>query len=132
MMQNLSVAIIVVEALDACKGIDEFIHQGLQHVDNVKGVTVCTLCTGRNNCSLGKPIGTLVPCRIALEQNIKRDIEANVAVQVEHRFKARKLQVRSAELKAGRRARVSSSLMEGVSGWEALHHAGYSLRLTAE
>lgn len=99
MMQNLSVATIVVEAQDACKDIKEFLHQGLEHIDNVKCVTVCTLCTGRNNCSLGKSIRALVPCRVALEQNITRDIKAYVAVQAEYRFKARRLQVRSAGLK---------------------------------
>lgn len=95
-MQNISVATIVVEALDASKGIEEFIHQGLEHIDNMKGVTVCT---GRNNCSLGKTNGVLAPCRTTLEKNITRDIEAYVAVQVEYRSRALKLQVRSAELK---------------------------------
>lgn len=100
MIQKFSVVSIIIDALDECKDVEEFIHQGLEHIINEKsGIIVRILCTGRNNYSLERTIGVLASYRIALEQNVTSDIEAYVADQVEYRSKARKLKVRSAELK---------------------------------
>ena len=61
-MIHFSVVTIVIDALDECKDIDEFVHQGLDHIINVQGVTVRILCigsqplfTGENNRSHGIP-----------------------------------------------------------------------------
>lgn len=100
MIENFSVVTIIIDALDECKDVEEFTHQGLEHIINAKGgITVRVLCTGRNNYSLERTIGVLALYRIALEQNVTSDIEAYVADQVEYRSKARKLKIRSAELK---------------------------------
>lgn len=100
MIESFPVIIIVIDALDECKDVEEFVHQGLEHIINVKGgLTVRILCTGRNDYSLERTIGELASYGIALEQHVTEDIEAYVADQVEYRSKARKLKVRSAELK---------------------------------
>lgn len=100
MIQKFSLVNIIIDALDESKAIEEFVHQGLEHIINVEGgVTVRILCTGRNNYSLERTVGVLASYRIALEQNVTGDIEAYVAYQVEYRSKARKLKVRSVELK---------------------------------
>lgn len=100
MIQNFSLVNIIIDALDESKDTEEFVHKGLEPIINVEGgATVRILCTGRNNYSLERTIGVLASHRIALEQNVTSDIEAYVAYQVEYRSKARKLKVRSVELK---------------------------------
>lgn len=99
-IQNFSTVIIVIDALDECGDVEEFVYQGLEHIlISVKDVTVRILCTGRNNYALERTIGVLASYRIALEHNVTGDIQAYVADQVEYRSKARKLKIRSAELK---------------------------------
>lgn len=98
-IQKFSAVIIVIDALDECKDTEEFIHHGLEKIINVKGVVIRILCTGRNDYLLERTVGVLASYRVALENNVTSDIEAYVADQVEYRSKARKLKVRSAELK---------------------------------
>lgn len=99
MIQYFSAITIVIDALDECKDIEEFIHRGLEHIINVKDVTIRILSTGRNNYLLERTIGVLASYRIALEHNAASDIEEYVADEVDIRSKTRKLKVRSAELK---------------------------------
>ncbi|KAL1882218.1 hypothetical protein Daus18300_000704 [Diaporthe australafricana] len=99
MIQYFSAITIVIDALDECKDIEEFIHQGLEHIFAVKDVTIRILTTGRNNYSLERTIAVLASYRIALEHNVASDIEEYVADEVDIRCKTRKLKVRSAELK---------------------------------
>lgn len=99
MIQNFSAVTITIDALDECKDTEEFIHHGLEKIINVKGVVIRILCTGRNDYLLERTIGVMASYRVALENNVTRDIETFVADQVEYRSKTRKLKVRSAELK---------------------------------
>ncbi|KAJ0108932.1 nkyrin repeat protein [Diaporthe amygdali] len=99
MTQSFDVVTVVIDALDECKDIEEFTHQGLEHIISVKDVTVRVLTTGRNNYLLERTIGMLASYRITLEDEVVSDIEAYVTDQVEYRSKARKLKVRSTELK---------------------------------
>jgi hypothetical protein len=79
MIQTFSVVTTVIDALDECKDIDEFVNQGLDHIINVRGVTVRILCTGRSNYSLERTIGVMASYRVALEHNVTSDIHAYVA-----------------------------------------------------
>jgi hypothetical protein len=96
--QKFVLVTIVIDALDECKELDEFV-RGLQHFIAVTNVTIHMLITGRNDYSLEKSVGALATYRIALEQNIKSDINAFVTDEVNSRIKARKLKIRSHHLK---------------------------------
>jgi hypothetical protein len=96
--QKFLLVTIVIDALDECKELDEFV-RGLKHFIAVTNVTIRMLITGRNDYSLEKSVGALATYRIALEQNIKNDINAFVADEVNSRIEARKLKIRSHQLK---------------------------------
>lgn len=99
MIHHFTVVYIAIDALDECKDVDEFVHQGLESIVNTEDVTIRLLCTGRNTKSLERTVGRLAAYRVALEQHITNDIETYVTDQVKSRVKARKLKVRFKALK---------------------------------
>lgn len=96
--QKFLLVTIVIDALDECKELDKFV-KGLQRFITVTNATIRMLITGRNDYSLEKSVGALATYRIALEQNIKNDINAFVTDEVNSRIEARKLKIRSHHLK---------------------------------
>jgi len=96
--QKFLLVTIVIDALDECIELDEFV-RGLEHLIAVTNTTIRMLITGRNDYSLEKSVGALATYRIALEQNIESDINAFVTDEVNSRIEARKLKIRSHDLK---------------------------------
>ncbi|MCJ1430953.1 hypothetical protein MMC27_000303 [Xylographa pallens] len=96
--QNFRQVTIVIDALDECKKLDEFVG-GLKHLMAITSLTIRMLTTGRNDYSLENSIGALATHRIALEQNVQNDINAFVTHEVNSRIEARKLKIRSRDLK---------------------------------
>jgi hypothetical protein len=96
--QNFPLVTIVIDALDECKEIDEFVG-GLKHLIDDTDITIRMLITGRNDYSLERSVGVFATYRIALEQNIKNDINAFVTDEVNSRIETRKLKIRSDDLK---------------------------------
>ncbi|KAL9110201.1 MAG: hypothetical protein Q9227_005262 [Pyrenula ochraceoflavens] len=95
--QMLSDLYVVIDALDECKRPDEFVN-GLRHFMTTSD-TARVLITGRNDYSLGHSIHDFSMHRIALEQNVESDISAFVAYEINARIDARKLKIRSPDLK---------------------------------
>ena len=97
MSKKFSVLYVVIDALDESKNPDEFV-RGLRSLTAVAD-TVRMLITGRNNYSLDRLVGAIATHRIVLEQNIANDIKAFVTFEVDARIMARKLKIRSADLR---------------------------------
>ncbi|KAL9618968.1 MAG: hypothetical protein Q9160_006362 [Pyrenula sp. 1 TL-2023] len=89
---------IVVDALDECNDLAEFT-KGISHLLSVSNTIVRVLATGRSEYSLEVAVGSLATHRITLEQNISSDIHVFVVDQVHSLIEARKLKIRSLELK---------------------------------
>ncbi|MCJ1377478.1 hypothetical protein MMC17_000573 [Xylographa soralifera] len=96
--QKFLLVTMVVDALDECKELDKFV-DGLKHLMAITKLTIRMLTTGRSDYSLEKSVGALATHRIALEQNIKNDINAFVTDEVNSRIVSRKLKIRSHDLK---------------------------------
>ena len=98
MAQKLQQVTIVVDALDECKEIDTLV-EGLERLATLESLTARILATGRNNYSSRSSIGVLATYHIALEQNVGLDIHSFVTDEVNSRIQARKLKIRSQDLR---------------------------------
>lgn len=89
---------IVVDALDECEELEQFI-EGLATILDTGGTTVIILVTSRNDFALEQLLSPLTTCRLSLEKNIGSDIARYVTDEVDSRISSRKLKIRNPQLK---------------------------------
>ncbi len=98
LLQNYSVFTIVIDALDECEELDEYVG-GLANILTQPWVVVSIFVTGRYDYALQRALGTHAIYRIPLEKYVGKDIGIFIADEVKSRIQAQRLKVRSHELR---------------------------------
>ena len=112
---------IVIDALDECTELEEFVST-LTSVMSGKDATVRILITSRPDYAVQKSLGDIVAYRISLEHKIQRDIQVFVTGEVNARIAARKIRIRSADL----RDHIIHTLSCGAAGMLVFHFSFFT------
>ncbi|EXJ69600.1 uncharacterized protein A1O5_07636 [Cladophialophora psammophila CBS 110553] len=98
-IQTVGTLVVVIDAVDECTELEDFV-SALGRIVGTEGAIVRVIATGRHDHSLQKHMGTMAAYRVTLEHNIGGDISSFVRAEVNARVAARKIRIRSPELKA--------------------------------